>query len=82
MVVLGMHVWHKDNGVREAREFVKKHQLTFDVVVDADGQVVKRYAIEGVPTNLVIGKDGAIRYLHAGFGEDELQRAIEAALKE
>jgi peroxiredoxin len=77
-----MHVWHKADGVREAKEFVKKHQLTFGVVVDADGQVVKRYAIEGVPTNVVIGKNGAIRYLRAGFEEDDLRQAIDAALKE
>ena len=57
-MVLGMHVWQKEDPVREAREFVKNHQLTFPVVVDADGQAVKRYAIEGVPTNLVIGKNG------------------------
>ena len=77
-----MHVWQKADPVGEAREFVKKHQLTFPVVVDADGQAVKRYAIEGVPTNLVIGKNGAIRYLRAGFQEEDLRQAIEAALKE
>ena len=79
---MGMHVWHKDDPVREAREFVKKHQLTFPVVVDADGQAVKRYAIEGVPTNLVIGKNGAIRYLRTDFHEEDLRQAIEVALKE
>jgi len=77
-----MHVWQKNDPVREAREFVKKHQLTFPVVVDVDGQAVKRYAIEGVPTNLVIDKNGGIRYLGVDFHEEDLRQAIEAALKE
>lgn len=82
MVVLGMEVWNRDDPTQEARQFVKKHGLTFPVVVDVDGSTAKRYAPEAVPTNLVIGRDGRIRYLRAGFEEDDLRQAIDAALKE
>jgi peroxiredoxin len=51
--------------------------------VDAseDGEVAQLYGVEGVPTNVVIGKDGKIRYLQAGFDEEGLKKAIEEALK-
>ena len=82
MVVLGMGVWNQKDATAEAHEFVKRHRLTYPVVVDTDGSTVKRYAIEGVPTNIVIGKDGVIRYMRAGFEVDDLRQAIDAALKE
>ncbi len=77
-----MEVWNQKDPTQEAREFVKNHQLTYPVVVDGDGSTVKRYDPEGIPTNIVIGKNGTIRYLHAGFEEDDLRQAIDAALKE
>ena len=77
-----MEVWNQKDPTEEAREFVKKHGLTYPVVVDVDGKTVKRYAIEGVPTNIVIGKAGVIRYMRAGFEADDLRQAIDAALKE
>jgi peroxiredoxin len=77
-----MEVWNRKDPTQEAREFVKKHQLTYPVVVDVDGSTAKRYAPEAVPTNIVIGKDGTIRYLRAGFEEEDLRQAIDAALKE
>lgn len=83
VVVIGVAVWAEGDAFQRAREFVSKHKLTYTVVVDAseDGKVAQLYGVEGVPTNVVIGKDGKIRYLQAGFDEDGLKRAIDEALK-
>jgi Peroxiredoxin len=71
VVVIGVAVWAEGDAFQRAREFVNKHKLTYTVLVDAseDGKVAQLYGVEGVPTNVVIGKDGKIRYLQAGFNE-------------
>jgi len=83
VVVLGVAVWAEGDAFQRAREFVGKHKLTYTVLVDAseDGKVAQLYGVVGVPTNVVIGKDGKIRYLKAGFDEEGLKKAIEEALK-
>ncbi len=83
VVVIGVAIWAEGDAFQRAREFVNKHKLTYTVLVDAseDGEVAQLYGVEGVPTNVVIGKDGKIRYLQAGFDEEGLKKAIEEALK-
>ncbi|GBC98221.1 Thiol-disulfide oxidoreductase ResA [bacterium HR17] len=83
VVIIGIAVWAEGDPFQRAKEFASKHKLTYTVLVDAseDGKVAQLYGVEGVPTNVVIGKDGKIRYLQAGFDEEGLKRSIEEALK-
>ena len=83
VVVIGVAVWAQGNPFQLAKEFVEKHKLTYIVLVDEseDGKVAQLYGVEGVPTNVVIDKDGKIRYLQAGFDPEGLKKAIEDALK-
>lgn len=82
--MIGIAVWARDNPMQRAKEFAQKHKLTFPVLVDEtkEGKTAKAYGIIGVPTNVVIGKDGKIRYLQAGFDLQGIKEAIEAALRE
>ncbi len=81
VVVIGVAVWAEGDPVKEAEGFVQKHKLTYTVLVDAQNVVPDRYGLRGVPTNVVIGKDGKIHYLRTGFLEAELRKAVEEALK-
>jgi len=76
-------VWAEGDPFQRAKEFVEKHKLTYIVLVDEseDGKVAQLYGVEGVPTNVVIDREGKIRYLQAGFDPEGLKRAIEEALK-
>lgn len=82
MIVLGVQVWTKENPMQRAKEFARKHKLTFPVLVDAEDKLTSTYGLAAVPTNVIIGRDGRIRYLRTGFSDLELGQAIEAALKE
>lgn len=42
-------------------EFVRELGLTFPVLVDADGSVLRRYRVQLYPTTFFIGRDGVIR---------------------
>jgi len=81
VVVVGVAIWAQGDPFKVAEEFVKKHNLTYIVLVDAEDKTPDLYGVEGVPTNLVIDKEGKIRYLQAGFDPEGIKKAIEEALK-
>ncbi len=82
VMVIGVAIFAQGDAFKEAQGFTQKHKLTYLVLVDAQNQTPDLYNVEGVPTNVVIGRDGKIRYLRAGFLEGELRKAIEEALKQ
>jgi len=69
------------------REVVEKNGITYPVLIDKDLNVaVNLYKLVGViPTTLVIGADGLVKYGHVGDyppGEDEIPQIVEKLLKE
>jgi peroxiredoxin len=43
------------------KEFVSEHGLTFDVLHDPKGSIMRQYPVRGVPQTFLISRDGAIR---------------------
>ncbi len=84
MVVLGVSIWAEDDPLKMARMFAQKTKITYTIAYDPkrESKVAEAYEVEGVPVNVVIGRDGRIRYWRWGFDSKSLKRAIEAALKE
>ena len=80
--MVGVEIFSQGDPVQQARAFVRKHGLTYPVLVDAADRVATIYAVGPVPTNAVIGRDGRLRYLRGGYEEYTLREAIESALKE
>ncbi len=68
------------------QNFVSENKFTFNVPMDADGATMKDYKVQGIPTTVVVGRDGMIKNVFIGFvGEKSvkaLDAAIESALKE
>lgn len=46
---------------QQIRDFVREHQLTFDILYDDSGAIQTTYRTSGVPETFVIGKDGVIQ---------------------
>jgi len=67
--VVGVAIWSLSDAFAEARKFIQKHGLIFPVVVGPEkkGKVAVEYRVIGVPTNVIVGKDGVVRYHRAGF---------------
>ncbi|MHC9541851.1 MAG: peroxiredoxin family protein [Vulcanimicrobiota bacterium] len=42
--------------------FVEKNKIPYTVIIDPDGKVAQDYGVIGVPTNIIIDKNGRIDY--------------------
>ncbi len=82
--MVGIALWAEGDPFQRAKEFVQRHKLTYLVLVDPNEQskVAEAYGVDGVPVNIIIGRDGEILYRKEGFEEKALKGAMEAALKE
>src|SRR5205085_11445049 len=67
----------------DALKFLRQVPASFKIAYDPKGQVAQQYAIKGMPSSFLIGRDGKVLSLHTGFNNgarDELERAVEQAV--
>lgn len=74
LVILGVDVREEK---KDVLEFLKRYKVSYPILMDFDGKVVKDYQVMGVPTTYFIDRDGIIRDRVFG-GMNEL--VIEAKL--
>ena len=82
LVVLAVNVDH-DRALAE--KFLGAHGADFKVLFDPKGDIVSQYKVAGMPTSVVIGRDGKTRFKHTGFfenREDEYNDQISQLLQE
>lgn len=68
----------------DAAAFLAKVPAGFTVAYDQDGATPRAYGIKGMPSSALIGRDGKLLWLHAGFNEADtavLDAQIKAALQ-
>jgi thiol-disulfide isomerase/thioredoxin len=63
----------------DADRFLTEIPANFTVAFDAKGDSPKRYQIKGMPSSVLVGPDGQVIRVHAGFRPDE-RRAQEDAI--
>ena len=78
LVVIGISVETSEAGIRK---FMRKVPVTFPVLIDKQGQADHAYGFTGLPAGFLIGRDGAIRYRHTGFGKEDLAEYEQNILK-
>ncbi len=64
----------------DALRFLAENPADFVVAYDPQGSVARQYAIKGMPSSVLIGPDGKVLHVHAGFN-DETARAVDAGIK-
>jgi peroxiredoxin len=82
----GLKVWavnaREENS--KIQKFIDDNKYTFGVPIDKSGDVMQSYNVSGIPTTVVVGKDGVVIKTFVGYSEDNLKQldeAIETALK-
>lgn len=83
----GLVVWAVN--ARETKDkieaFVKQNNYTFSVPMDAKGAAMKEYGVRGIPTTVVVGRDGTVKKVFVGFGQGsakQIDEAVKSALDE
>lgn len=80
VVVLGVNTWERKEGA--GKKYMDDKGYTYGCLLKGD-DLAKDYGISGIPTLVVIGKDGKIALIEVGFGptgDKGLRTAIDAAL--
>lgn len=77
--VVGVNV--DEGGPSLVPQFRQRYGLEYVMVYDVDGQASRAFDVQGLPTLVLVDKNGEVRLRRAGTAsEDELARAIESAL--
>ena len=75
-----------DQNARAFEMFVKKMNPSFPTLRDKDHQLVRKVDVPAMPTCYLVGRDGKVRFVHAGFHgattERELRNEIDRLLTE
>jgi thiol-disulfide isomerase/thioredoxin len=88
-----LHQSYKDQGLviiavntdekpASMQKFLKKHAVTFTVVRDAAQKLVGLADAPTMPTSFLIGRDGKIRHIHAGYRASETPKQYTAEIEE
>ncbi len=75
--VVGINV---DQKAADAAAFLSETPARFDVAFDAAGKTPRAFSIKGMPTSVLIGPDGKVLMVHAGF-KDESRAELESQIK-
>ena len=68
-----------------ARKWLAETPVTFPVLFDAKNTVSKLYKVTAMPSTVLIGRDGNMRFIHHGYKpgyEGEYQTQVRALLRE
>ena len=57
--------------IASAMTIVDEFGLTFDILLDPEGEIQRLYQISGYPTTFIIDSDGVIRVRHIGIVSDD-----------
>jgi thiol-disulfide isomerase/thioredoxin len=73
-VILGVN---QQEAPQVVEPFVAELGMTYPVLLDQRGQLMKEYRILGMPTSLLIDRDGVIQLRHTGImTASELEEAL------
>jgi thiol-disulfide isomerase/thioredoxin len=80
VVILGVNTWERKADA--AKDYMASKKFTYGCLLAGD-ELAAAYGIRGIPTLVVIGKDGRIAKIEVGLADMSgagLRKAIDAAL--
>lgn len=72
-----------DAKINDAYQFLQQHETQFIVAFDSEGKTPKNYGIKGMPSSVLISREGKVLAQHAGFRDSDkamLEAHIQTAL--
>jgi thiol-disulfide isomerase/thioredoxin len=81
VVILGVNTWEQKPDA--AKDYIAKKKFTYGCLLKGD-ELAKAYGVTGIPTLVIIGKDGKVAATEVGLADPSgggLRKVIDAALK-
>ena len=81
-VVLGINI---DDKRSAADKMLKKLNVSYPILFDTDKRVSEQYPVTGMPTTIIMDRDGIVRHVHYGYKAgyiDTYQAEVRALLAE
>ena len=72
--VLGINV---EGETDPAQEIVDRTNVTFPILIDDGQKVSEMYALEAMPSTVVVDRDGVVRYIHRGYKPGDEAKYVE-----
>lgn len=69
-----------DEKLEEAAAFAKEVKATFPVIHDVEAEIFDKFGIEGLPANVLVGRDGKVIQTLEGFDEKALMSTVAKAM--
>ena len=69
----------------DALDFLKRYPVDYPVAIDKTGNTGRDFAVAGMPSGYLIGRDGLIREVHVGFRKGDeafLRQQIQALISD
>ena len=63
---------------KKVASFVEKYALPYTILVDSEASVARAYGIRGVPTKVVVAKNGLISCWQCTSAEDKIDELLKA----
>jgi thiol-disulfide isomerase/thioredoxin len=73
------------NNAEGARKWLEETPVTFTVLTDPNNEVTKLYRVQTMPSTVIVGRDGTMRFIHHGYKpgyENDYQTQVRALLRE
>ena len=74
---------NQQEGAEKVRQFMEQQDLDLTVLLDKSGSIGSNYGVRGIPTTVLIGKDGTVQATHSGYSptmQDMLSSQIDKLL--
>ena len=75
----------EDEDSSKVGAFVAETQVTFPIALDPSGNTASSFDVQSMPTEFIVDRHGVIRYVHAGYHEEEVEQIeseVTSLLKE
>ena len=64
-----------------ASQFKLYNGITFPIMMDTNGDIIEALGITGLPTSILVNRDGIVEYIHVGmFFENDLENIISPVI--
>jgi thiol-disulfide isomerase/thioredoxin len=64
--IYGVNVWERNGNTSGVKPFITDHQFHFPVLL-GNNEIADAYGVRGIPTLVVIDKEGKLAYRHVGY---------------